>query len=752
MPLAAKLAGLAVAAALLFAAPAAADRNSFDCSMRSLAISFAASKNPALSAVKLQQIADALNGTPEKAPGCNVTVPPSLLAERAAIGRFGVFPLAPAVASAASTFYVDYSNGNDANSGVQTAPFKTVARALTATRAGGAGGTIVLRAGTHYLAAQLDLTAADSNTAFQAFPGEEAWLSRGTPVAGVTWNPVNASGQNASWVEQDGENAVYGGTGAWPSVVNSVEDSWQNCQAACQKNLSSGGPCTIWTWHDTTVEPQYQKQCWFRLDNQYAPSAEAGHFSGFYTPALSPNIYSADLSSLGLGSVAGLRDFSRGLAGKRQIRARYPNADPEAGFGSGLRASSWTKPTGALQPELEIRPAQPYRPYGDEFIYFQAGSGGVCSGDFAGPGKQMGFTPPVGYWCGNQSEGGGAFTWRTPTGMTADTHVLPHQPYKNPKDIVVQAWHPLHWASRMYLVGDYSFDSGAGAGTFDFQAGGFQDARGSDDAGEFYVENVMEELDAVGEWFFDDATQTLFFNYNATAGTAPPTDGSIVAIASSAVGIVNITAPMAAPATGISFKGLGFRDAAYTYLMPHGMPSAGDWGLQRHAAVILDGTEGVTIQGCVFERVDGNAIIVSGYNRGTIIDSTEFAWIGDTAIVEWGRTTGTPVDGPDGGQDGWDGTSGDQPRYTQITNNFAREFGIWEKQSSFLIEAKSSDAYIANNVQFNGPRALTNFNDGFGGNRTIVGCLMFNSCRESEYAIQTPHPNHPLTHPLTSYL
>ena len=36
--------------------------------------------------------------------------------------------------------------------------------------------------------------------------------------------------------------------------------------------------------------------------------------------------------------------------------------------------------------------------------YFQAGSGGVCSGDFAGPGRNLGFEPPVGYWCGNQSE------------------------------------------------------------------------------------------------------------------------------------------------------------------------------------------------------------------------------------------------------------------------------------------------------------------------------------------------------------
>ena len=232
----------------------------------------------------------------------------------------------------------------------------------------------------------------------------------------------------------------------------------------------------------------------------------------------------------------------------------------------------------------------------------------------------------------------------------------------------------------------------------------------ADDAGEFYIENVREEIDAPTEWYFDEATRMLYFNYNATAGTPPPRDGSLIVVPSDATCIVNVTAHMDAPARGIRFLGIGFRDAAYTYMDPHGVPSGGDWGLQRHAAVILDGTESATIDGCVFERLDGNAVIVSGYNRNATIRNSEFVWIGDTAIVEWGRTTGDPT-----GVDGPDGTNGDQPRYTQIVGNFAHELGIWEKQSSFLMHAKSSDSNISGNIFFNGPRAGVNFNDGFGG-------------------------------------
>ena len=38
------------------------------------------------------------------------------------------------------------------------------------------------------------------------------------------------------------------------------------------------------------------------------------------------------------------------------------------------------------------------------------------------------------------------------------------------------------------------------------------------------------------------------------------------------------------------------------YMEPHGVPSAGDWALERFAAVYLYGTEGGTLDGCTFER------------------------------------------------------------------------------------------------------------------------------------------------------
>ena len=682
----------------LLVSAAAADRDSFDCSARALAVEFAASANPYLSAAHLQDIADALNGAPEKAKGCNVTVPRALAAARTAIPKFRPFPLP---ASGAPSFFVDYNKGSDAASGTQAAPFKTVARALAASRApGGAAATIVLRAGTHFVGATLTLTGADSGLTVQAFPGEAAWLSRGVPLAGLTWAPYappappGPTGWQGPFV---GENAVYDGTpGVFPWAVFGTTPDAAACQAACAANHTGGGACTIYTWHSPAATG-YENQCWFKLDGIYAPTAQADHTSGYLAgPPVTPNIWVADVSALAgaLPLIAGLRAPD----GSRMWRARFPNSNPEYGFGKTLRADSWTKSPVNPAPAAQFEPAFPNRTSSYSFIHYQGGMGGVCTT----PG--FGFTESFGaqYWCGGRTEGGGAFTWRTPVGLTTSNKSLPNLPYKNVQDAVVQAWHPARWASRMYRLdaGGLAYNAATGAATLAFAEGGYQDARGSDDAGDWYVENVLEELDAPGEFYFDKATAKLYVFYNASAGTPPPTDGSMVAIPDGAHGIFNVSATQAAPAAGLSFQGLGFRDTAHVFFAPHSIPSGGDWALASLAALQLEGTVGAVVDSCVFERVDGAAVMLRGYNLGARVTRNAFKWVGDSAIVSWGRTTGDPT-----GQDGWDGTEGNHPRYTVVEYNFASEVGIWEKQSSLYMQAKTSDTYLHGNTGFNGPRA-----------------------------------------------
>ena len=129
---------------------------------------------------------------------------------------------------------------------------------------------------------------------------------------------------------------------------------------------------------------------------------------------------------------------------------------------------------------------------------------------------------------------------------------------------------------------------GADCTNLGWHIGGFQGARGSDQGAEWFIENVFEELDAPNEFFFDSATSELYLWYNATAGTAPPADLEVEATNLQdyiqILGSPPTRGGERVPVTDVTIRGLTIRDAAATYLEPHGMPSGGDWGPCSHSA------------------------------------------------------------------------------------------------------------------------------------------------------------------------
>ena len=100
------------------------------------------------------------------------------------------------------------------------------------------------------------------------------------------------------------------------------------------------------------------------------------------------------------------------------------------------------------------------------------------------------------------------------------------------------------------------------------------------------------------------------------------------------------------------------------------------------------------VDNCTFVRVDGNGIMLSGFNRNATIQNSHFAWIGNTAMASWGYTheENSSEGLPDG--NGIDGTGGDQPRGTRVLHNIVREVGLYEKQSSCWFQAKSAETLL----------------------------------------------------------
>ena len=105
--------------------------------------------------------------------------------------------LTACAAQAGPQFHVA-PNGNDANPGTATAPFRTLTRARDAIRAQRPlrdGATVVIHAGTYWLREPFDLGPEDGGTAgapvvYRAAQGEAVWLNGGMPLTFAQFVPV----------------------------------------------------------------------------------------------------------------------------------------------------------------------------------------------------------------------------------------------------------------------------------------------------------------------------------------------------------------------------------------------------------------------------------------------------------------------------------------------------------------------------------------------------------------------------------
>lgn len=159
-----------------------------------------------------------------------------------------------------------------------------------------------------------------------------------------------------------------------------------------------------------------------------------------------------------------------------------------------------------------------------------------------------------------------------------------------------------------------------------FDAGGWQEARGGG-GNRFYIENIPELLDSVGEWYFNEDSRTLSIAFNGSAA-----DGNETLVAAQQHELLRVTGSSAAPVSGVSLQGLTFAHTLTDYMLPFTVPSGGDWSFHDGGMVRLSGTEGVSIENCSFSAAGGNGLMISGYNRATRVLGNEFSFTGSNAM------------------------------------------------------------------------------------------------------------------------
>ena len=546
-----------------------------DCGMRKLAYDYSLTLLP--ERAPLTSVFDALRLGSE----CGLP-PPSDAAAAAAVVNGGVF----IPTNAAATYYADPVRGDDSGSGSMASPFRTIARAVEAARGASPPATIVLRNGTFYLPAAVSLNAADSGLTIVAYPGETPVLSGGVPLPTLAWTlRHNATGGGGLSPVQPSQNNV-GSCG-----INAPGQSSDECKyngtapdvGTCASHCAANPSCTSYTYHDSSTG-DYALCCYFRIDGVWAPYSQSGHFSGYKLPALSYNVWSADVSGTPGLPLPFDTLFS---SGRRAVRARYPNGNPEtnfqpAGFTS---ASGWSAPTPAPAPQ-EIHVSTPQRAFDPFFPAFQWGLGGTCAS----------FDPPEGFWCTKSPPAGNQY--HVPSGFSYN----PAQQFPNAANWsnvaggIVHAFHDGYWGDWAFSVGSVN----AAAGSITFSRGGWQEARGSGGGGVLYIENLLEELDAPGEWYLSP-NGTLYFNFNASINpNAAPSQPAL--LATNLASVLTVSASVDAPAVNVSLLNLTFAHTAPTFMRAFESGGGGDFSFHRGGAVLLEGSVGTVIAGCTFMR------------------------------------------------------------------------------------------------------------------------------------------------------
>lgn len=438
---------------------------------------------------------------------------------------------------------------------------------------------------------------------------------------------------------------------------------------------------------------------------------------------------------------------------RRFVLARFPNADPETaqwGYASEDQAKwslpssyvrEWVKPpTVSIPTTTFVDLTVDGNPTGfvkndstmREYNTFTVGT--PC-GPWADASESS-------YWCSNRSAGGWAEVdaeaaqtgdFGVPAGLVYadETRIAHFANWSNATNGLIHAWHSQSWFTSTFTIETHEsprlmFSGGGQQGGRNWcrcdqcayaAAWCGQHSNQTNDtrliSGNWFVENIRDELDAPGEFWFDHEQRMLYLYPNSTS----PPSSLVVPLLSSLVEVTGTD--RGRPVVNVTIERVGFRDTRRTELETMTAPSGGDWSMYRGGALFIENAENVTISNSTFSRLDGNAVFLSRYTRDVSVLESEFAWLGMSGVAFWGDTNL------------WDATSGNQPRRTRIESNFFRELGIYVKQSSAVGMAKSPQTFIRGNVMINMPRAAINFNDGLGGGSSVTGNLIFNTCRES---------------------
>lgn len=248
------------------------------------------------------------------------------------------------------------------------------------------------------------------------------------------------------------------------------------------------------------------------------------------------------------------------------------------------------------------------------------------------------------------------------------------------------------------------------------------------------VENIFEELDAPGEWFFDTEESVLYYY---------PIEGEnmekAVVETPQLKHLFEIRGTEADPVMNIRLDGLQLTQTMRTFMERYEPLLRSDWTIYRGAAVFMEGTERCSLSNCDLYNLGGNAVFFSKYNRNAEVSGSHFTNIGASAICFVGDSQCVrspsfeyslfvPFDlldrekGPKGNN---------YPSNCVVKDNLIHKIGLFEKQITGIELSMSQSIIISHNSIYDTPRAGINVSEGTWGGHIIEYNDIFDTVKET---------------------
>lgn len=300
--------------------------------------------------------------------------------------------------------------------------------------------------------------------------------------------------------------------------------------------------------------------------------------------------------------------------------------------------------------------------------------------------------------------------------------------WKNPEGGYVHAMHTALWGDMHWEIKGKNED-----GTLQLE-GGWQNNRPSGMHPLYrFVENIKEELDVPGEWYYDRSESKLYYM------PLPEIDldeakVEIVRLKH----LIEFNGTKENPVRGIHLQGLTFKHTARTFMENKEQLLRSDWTMYRGGAIVFNGAEECSVENCEFDHLGGNTIFVNNYNRYLTVrgcyihhsGANGIVFVGDPDMVRsplfrYGNQNYETMDMTPG-------SLGDNyPQDCWVDDCLITMTGRDEKQTAPVQISMSQRIRVSHCSIYDVPRAGININEGTFGGHVIEFCDVFNTVLET---------------------